>query len=89
MNLEISSPYQENDNYVFPISINAEQISYFPKSAYTLNKNGDKYDLSIKNKTDLQYFNVLKKTIIEELHKNQDNWFEDSFKIDDLENMFS
>ena len=88
MNLEISSPHQENNNYIFPILMNAEKVTYTPKTSYIIHKNEGVYDLSIKNKIDLQYFDTFRTNVIKKIYENQNNWFEDNFSLNDLESMF-
>ena len=88
MNLEISAPYQENENYVFNILSNAQKLEHQSTMSYRLHKQGDTFDLSITTKDELQYFNSLRSTLIDILFQEQENWFEDKFSLDDLDNMF-
>ena len=88
MNLEISAPYQENENYVFNILSNAQKLEHQSTMPYRLHQQGDTFDLSITTKDELQYFNCLRSTLIDILFQEQENWFEDKFSLDDLDNMF-
>ena len=88
MNLEISAPFQQNENYIFNIISNAQQLGHQPKHTYRLHKHGNKFDLSITNKQELQYFDSLRTQLIQILFENQENWFEDKFSLEDLDTMF-
>lgn len=88
MNLEIINPYQENNNYVFDIKSNSEQLLYQPKRTHKLHKYENKMSISICDKIDLQYFDSLRSNLINILYEQQDKWFEDKFSEKDLESMF-
>ena len=48
MNLEISSPHQENNNYIFPILMNSEKVTYTPNTSYIIHKNEKNLDQSYR-----------------------------------------
>lgn len=88
MNLEIVNPYQENENYIFSIKSNSEELIYQPKRTHKLHKYENKMSVSVCNKEDLHFFDTLRSDLIQVLYDQQDKWFEDTFSKEDLDSMF-
>lgn len=76
----------ETDNYIFPLKYDEQDgILLDCLSSMIVKSNSI---LSINKKEDLQKCYAIYKSIIENLHSNQDKWFDNTQTIDELSSIF-
>ena len=88
-NLQVYDPIQDNDRHIFFLKIDKEPITYTPTVEYKVSFINNTPSLSVKYKSEIAIFNNLYQKAIDNVHENQDKWFEETMNRDALQSMFS
>ncbi len=87
-NIDILNPVLENDCYVFNIKYNNENLDIQLNNEIIMNAENNNI-FSLNNKLDLSYLHKIYNYLVKIIFDSQDKWFENSFTMNEINNMFN
>ena len=90
--IHIQPPKSEDENnYYFPLHYTNEYtkpVTFYSENRYKIFQQNNKYELHIKSKDDLRFFNNMYHNLRDRLYDSHDTWFENKFERTKFNDMF-